>query len=31
MSNGTANCPFCQPDGILFENELAYVHPSRQS
>lgn len=24
MNNSTQDCPFCHPDGILFENELAY-------
>ncbi|OIR15399.1 AP-4-A phosphorylase [mine drainage metagenome] len=25
MNNGTQDCPFCLPDGILFGNKLAYV------
>ena len=25
MNNGSQNCPFCHPDSILFENDLAYV------
>ena len=24
MSNSSQNCPFCHPEGILFENDLAY-------
>jgi diadenosine tetraphosphate (Ap4A) HIT family hydrolase len=29
MNEGTQNCPFCRPDGNLFENDLAYVHPDK--
>lgn len=25
MNNGTQNCPFCHPDSLLFENDLAYA------
>jgi diadenosine tetraphosphate (Ap4A) HIT family hydrolase len=24
MNNSAQNCPFCHPEGILFENDLAY-------
>ncbi|MBU1424276.1 MAG: HIT family protein [Gammaproteobacteria bacterium] len=24
MNNSSQNCPFCRPESILFENELAY-------
>ena len=29
MNNRLQNCPFCNPDGILLENDLAYAHPDR--
>ncbi|ADE12574.1 HIT family protein [Sideroxydans lithotrophicus] len=29
MSDHADNCPFCKPDGILFENELAYAKPDK--
>ena len=29
MNNSSQNCPFCHPDGILFENELAYAKPDK--
>jgi diadenosine tetraphosphate (Ap4A) HIT family hydrolase len=25
MNDHADNCPFCEPDGVLFENELAYA------
>ncbi|BCB26848.1 hypothetical protein SKTS_17340 [Sulfurimicrobium lacus] len=29
MNEGSSTCPFCHPDGSLFENELAYACPDR--
>ncbi len=29
MNNDSHDCPFCQPDGILLENELAYAKPDK--
>lgn len=29
MNNGSQNCPFCCPEGVLFENELAYAKPDK--
>jgi len=29
MDNGSQDCPFCHPDGILFENDLAYAKPDK--
>lgn len=29
MNDGSQDCPFCHPGGILFENDLAYVHPDK--
>lgn len=29
MNEDLPNCPFCRPDDILFENELAYVRPDK--
>lgn len=29
MNNGSQNCPFCHPDGIMFENDLAYAIPDK--
>ena len=29
MNNDSRDCPFCQPDGILLENELAYAKPDK--
>ena len=29
MNNGSQNCPFCHPDGILLENALAYAKPDK--
>jgi diadenosine tetraphosphate (Ap4A) HIT family hydrolase len=25
MNNGSPSCPFCHPDSVLLENDLAYV------
>ena len=29
MNNNTHDCPFCHPDGILFENDVAYAKPDK--
>lgn len=29
MNEGTKNCPFCRPDDILFENDLAYAQSDK--
>jgi diadenosine tetraphosphate (Ap4A) HIT family hydrolase len=29
LNNNSHECPFCQPDGILLENELAYAKPDK--
>lgn len=29
MNAGTQNCPFCHPDIILFEHDLAYAKPDK--
>lgn len=29
MNNVSQNCPFCNPDGILLENDLAYARPDK--
>lgn len=29
MHNGSQNCPFCHPEGLLFENDLAYAQPDK--
>lgn len=29
MNNDTQSCPFCRPEDVLFENELAYVKPDK--
>lgn len=29
MNAGTQDCPFCRPDSILVQNDLAYVHPDK--
>jgi diadenosine tetraphosphate (Ap4A) HIT family hydrolase len=29
MNHDAQNCPFCRPEGILFENDLAYVKPDK--
>ncbi len=29
MIDDSPDCPFCEPDGILLENELAYAKPDK--
>ena len=29
MNESAQNCPFCQPEDVLFENELAYARPDK--
>jgi diadenosine tetraphosphate (Ap4A) HIT family hydrolase len=29
MNNDAKNCPFCQPEDVLFENGLAYAKPDK--
>ncbi len=29
MNHDTQSCPFCRPEDVLFENELAYVKPDK--
>lgn len=29
MHSEAENCPFCSPDGVMFENELAYAKPDK--
>jgi diadenosine tetraphosphate (Ap4A) HIT family hydrolase len=29
MNDDGESCPFCRPDGILFENDLAYAKPDK--
>ncbi|MGA9665519.1 MAG: HIT family protein [Gallionella sp.] len=29
MNDGTQICPFCNPDSVLLENDLAYVKPDK--
>lgn len=29
MNEGSQICPFCHPEGVLFENDLAYACPDR--
>lgn len=29
MDEGSPNCPFCRPEDILFENDLAYAKPDK--
>jgi diadenosine tetraphosphate (Ap4A) HIT family hydrolase len=29
MNEDLPNCPFCHPDGILFENDLVYAKPDK--
>ncbi len=29
MNNDMQSCPFCRPEGVLFESELAYVKPDK--
>jgi diadenosine tetraphosphate (Ap4A) HIT family hydrolase len=29
MNDDLPNCPFCRPDGILLENDLAYAKPDK--
>ncbi len=29
MNNGSQNCPFCRPDSVLFQNDLAYAKPDK--
>lgn len=29
MNNDAQSCPFCRPEDVLFENDLAYVKPDK--
>lgn len=29
MNKDSQNCPFCRPDGVLFQNDLTYAKPDK--